>query len=199
MTDISILLTERLRLEPFDIAHVDGLNAMNSDAEVMRYIPGGMESREQTRMAVERVKRRWEKFGTSWWSFIDAATGEVVGAGCIQHLRKDEPEPDPAYPLEIGWRLRRDRWHQGLAFEAANAMMAFAFVKLSAPLLLAVCDPANLASSGLMTRLGMRYRGIENWYQKELATYELVASAWRLDSKRAPPALRQPGTSDPSG
>lgn len=161
------------------MAHVDGLYAMNSDAAVMRYLPGGVESLEQTRMTVDRIKRRWERFGTSWWSFIDAANGELVGAGCIQHLRRSEAEPDPAYPLEIGWRLRRDRWHKGLAFEAANAMMEFAFAKMGAPLLLAVCDPANTPSVALMRRLGMHYRGIENWYQRELATYELHSIAWR--------------------
>jgi RimJ/RimL family protein N-acetyltransferase len=176
--DMTILTTARLRLEPFDDAHVDGLNAMNSDEEVMRYIPGGAQKREQTIASVERVKARWAKWGASWWSFIELTTGEIVGAGCIQHLRKSGSEPDPAYPLEIGWRLRRDRWHQGLAYEASVAMADFAFQNLRAETLLAVCDPENAASAALMKRLGMQYRGIESWYERDVATYGITSEEW---------------------
>lgn len=176
---MTVLTTARLRLEPFDDAHLDGLSAMNSDEVVMRYIPRGAETREETIASIERVKGRWARWGYSWWSFLDRESGEVVGAGCVQNLRKAGPDPDPSCPMEIGWRLRRDRWHQGLAYEASVAMADFAFVKLEAPLLLAVCEPANVASSTLMKRLGMRFRGIESWYERELATYEITADAWR--------------------
>jgi len=175
---VTKLTTARLRLEPFDDAHVDGLNAMNSDPEVMRYIPSGVEKREQTMATVQRVKARWAKWGFSWWSFIELAAGEIVGAGCIQHLRKSGSEPDPACPLEIGWRLRRDRWHQGLAYEASVAMADFAFRNLRAEPLLAVCDPENTASAALMKRLGMKYRGIEIWYEQDVATYGITSDEW---------------------
>jgi len=185
---MTILTTARLRLEPFDHAHVDGLNAIDSDPEVMRYIPGRAETREQTIAAVERVKTRWGKWGFSWWTFVELTTGDIVGAGCIQHLRKNESEPSPAYPLEIGWRLRRDRWHQGLAYEASVAMADFAFQNLKATLLLAVCHPENAASAALMKRLDMRYRGIESWYERDMATYQITSDEWfrRLTAGRRP-------------
>ena len=175
---MTILTTARLRLEPFNDAHIDGLNAMNSDPEVMRYLTGKPETREETATSVERVKARWAEFGFSWWSFIEPTSGELVGAGCIQHLRKDSAVPDPTCPLEIGWRLRRDKWHQGLAIEAAVAMAHFAFQTLRAELLLAVCRPENLASAAVMKRLGMRYRGIESWYGTEMTTYGMTSAEW---------------------
>ena len=177
---MTILTTERLRLEPFSDAHLDGLNAMNSDPEVMRYLTGQRETREETVAVIERVKARWTEFGFSWWSFIDRTGGQVVGAGCIQHLRKDDsPSPDPTCPLEIGWRLRRDRWGQGLATEAAVAMAGFAFDTLRADALYAVCHPENAASASVMKRLGMQYRGLETWYGKSLASYSTTAHRWR--------------------
>jgi RimJ/RimL family protein N-acetyltransferase len=30
-----------------------------------------------------------------------------------------------------------------------------------------------------MERLGMRYRGIEYWYEQDVATYEITAEEWR--------------------
>jgi len=174
---MSILTTERLRLEPFDDSHLDGLNAMNSDPEVMRYL-GTPESREKTAEIIDRVKSRWIQYGYSWWSFIERVSDEVIGAGCIQNLRKNGDSPDPACPLEIGWRLRRDHWHKGLASEAAIAMGDFAFRKLDADALLAVCHPDNAASAAVMRRLGMRYRGMEDWYGKLLATYQVTVDEW---------------------
>ncbi len=181
---MTILTTGRLCLEPFDHAHVDGLNAINSDPEVIRFLTGRPETRDETVAVVERVKARWAEFGFSWWTFIERVSGEIVGAGCIQHLRRSGSAPDPACPLEVGWRLRRDRWRQGLATEAAVAMTDFAFDLLRADVLYAVCRPENAASASVMKRLGMRYRGIEIWYELDMATYEITADEWRKRTAR---------------
>ena len=181
---MTILATARLRLEPFDLSHLDGLHEMNADPEVMRYLSGRPETREETIAAIERVQARWRECGYSWWSFLDRASGQVVGAGCIQNLRRtNTPVPDRTCPLEIGWRLRRDRWHQGLASEAAVAMAGFAFGTLAAPELYAVCDPDNAASTAVMRRLGMDDVGIDTWYGHSLRTYRMTAER-HASSKR---------------
>jgi RimJ/RimL family protein N-acetyltransferase len=169
-----ILTSARLRLEPCDDCHFEGLHTLNADPEVMRYITGQPETREQTAAVIARVKARWARFGYSWWSFIELTTGELIGIGCIQNLRRSGTDPDPACPMEIGWRLRRDRWHRGLATESAIVMARFAFDTLRAPELYAVCDPENYASSAVMERLGMRRRGLEHWYEKELLAYAIT-------------------------
>lgn len=176
---MTLLTTARLRLEPYDASHADGLHAMNADPQVMRFITGQPETRDETIAAIERVQARWRAFGYSWWSFIERDSGEIVGAGCIQNLRRaDVPQPDPGCPLEIGWRLRRDRWHRGLATEAAVAMAGFAFGPLAAPELYAVCDPANDASAAVMRRLGMQDLGLDTWYGRRLQTYRIDADRW---------------------
>lgn len=177
------LTTERLQLVPFNDEHLNGLSAINSDPEVMRYISGRSETLAETRSMIERVKSRWGRWGYSWWAFIERQSGEVVGAGCIQNLRRGGAEPDPDCPLEIGWRIRRDKWALGLATEAARAMAEFAFVRLRPDVLYAVCDPENGASAAVMVKLGMRYRGLEDWYARKVATYEITADAWRSTRK----------------
>lgn len=177
---MTTLVTARLRLEPFTDAHVPGLHAMNADPEVMRYISGRPETLDETMAVVARVQRRWAESGFSWWSFIDRQSGDLVGAGAVQHLRRQPaPDPDPGCPLEIGWRLRRASWGQGLATEAAQAMAGFAFDTLGAEELLAVCHPDNTASARVMLRLGMRHLGLQTWFGKPLATYQVDARQWR--------------------
>ena len=179
MTTFRELTTARLRLVPCSDEHLEGLNAVNSDPEVMRYLTGRTETLADTRAMIERVKARWAKWGYSWWAFIEHQSGEIVGAGAIQNLRKAGDEPDPACPLEIGWRVRRDWWRRGLAGEAGVAMAEFAFDRLGADTLYAVSHPDNRASIAVMVKLGMRYRGLEDWYAQPVATYEVTAEAWR--------------------
>lgn len=171
---MTILTTARLRLEPMTDAHLQGLFEMNRDPEVMRYITGKPDTLADTQAMIDRVKSRWAEWGYSWWTFFEVATGEIVGAGCIQHLGRDR-----AQPHEIGWRLRRDRWSLGYGSEAARRMAAFAFDALAAPELVAVCDPDNEGSAHIMKKLGMSYRGVQHWYDADVAVYGMTADEWR--------------------
>jgi RimJ/RimL family protein N-acetyltransferase len=131
---MTLLTTRRLRLEPFTEGHLAGLNKLNSDPEVMRYLSAGRpETLEETRAIIERVTKRWGEVGYSWWALLERETEDLVGAGAVQNLRREANlVPDRDCPLEIGWRLRRDRWGQGLATEAGRAMGDFAFKELNA-------------------------------------------------------------------
>jgi RimJ/RimL family protein N-acetyltransferase len=169
-----ILTTSRLLLEPFGDKHLDGLFRLNSDPAVMRYISGKPQSLEETKEMLERVKRHWADHGCGWWAFIEIATNDLIGAGCIQHLARN-----PANPYEIGWRLRKDKWQHGYASEAAKRMAAFAFGELDSPDLTAVCHPENAASEKVMQRLGMTYRGLEKWYDMDTRTYYMVRADFK--------------------
>ena len=163
---------------------------MNRLPEVMRYISGQPETREQTAAAIARVKRCWAAWGTSWWAFIETNSNRVAGAGCIQYLRREDTIPQDlqslrSNPLEVGWRLHPDFWRQGFASEAAVRMAAFAFESLNAQELLAVRHPDNSDSARVMDRLGMRFRALETWYGKSLATHVLSHETWLLAQRGA--------------
>ena len=181
---MTVLYTARLRFEPLDETHLDGLHAMNSRAEVMRYISGEPERREQTAAMIARVQRCWAAWGTSWWALVDLQSGRIAGAGAVQYLRREATPPTDleslrSNPLELGWRLHPDFWRRGLASEAAQRMAAFAFDNLAAAELLAVRHPDNIASARVMDRLGMHFRGLETWYGRSLATHSLSRAEWQ--------------------
>jgi len=170
---MTILASARLRYEPMSDAHAEGLAAMNGDPEVMRYLSGRPETPDETRAMIARVRTRWNEWGYGWWTLLDAATGEVVGAGGIQHLGRDR-----ANPHEIGWRLRRASWGLGLATEAARTMTDYAFETLRAPLLCAVRHPDNAASLRVMDKLGMRCTGMEDWDGARVPVHALTRAEW---------------------
>jgi RimJ/RimL family protein N-acetyltransferase len=175
---MTTLTTSRLRLEPITAHHLDSLYEMDRRPEVMRYISGKPATRAQTAAWITGVERCWIAWNTGWWAIIEASSGRVAGAGCIQHARREAALPDDLEtlrhnPLEIGWRLHPDFWRQGLASEAAQRLAAFAFDTLAAPELIASCHPDNDASIRVMHRLGMQYRGMEIWYGEPSPTYVL--------------------------
>jgi RimJ/RimL family protein N-acetyltransferase len=177
LSKMTILTTTRLRFEPFAEHHMDGLHAMNRDPEVQRYLLGRPETRAETLASIHRVQARWAQLGYGWWAFMETETGELVGAGCLQHLGHD-----PANPHEIGWRLRRDHWGQGLASEAAHELARHAFEDIGAPLVRAIRHPGNLGSEKVMARLGMRALGLQTWQGEQVALHELTRDAWRARS-----------------
>lgn len=153
-----ILSTARLRLEPYRDSHFDGLLSMNSDPEVMRFFER-TDTADDVRAQIVMVQERWERLGYSWWAFIDREAGRLVGAGCIQNIEGNE-----ANPIEVGWRLRPERWGKGFATEAGQAMLRFAFDDLKVPEVYGVADPENHASLRVMERLGMRDAGLRPFY-----------------------------------
>ena len=180
---MSILHTTRMRLEPISEQHLDGVYAMDQIPEVMRYVTGQPATREQTAAWIAGVQRCWAAWGTSWWAFIEPTSSRVVGAGCIQHARREADLPNDldslrSNPLEIGWRLHPDFWRKGMASEAALRMAEFAFDSLAAQELIAVRHPDNVASARVMDRLHMHYRGLETWYGTLEATHVVTRDDW---------------------
>jgi len=163
------LETPRLKLEPYDDSHYEGLRVMDSDAGVMRYITGGIvKTPEETWEGIRRVQARWEKYNFSWWAIREKSSGVIVGAACLQHLANVE-----GAPLEIGWRLVPEHNGKGYATEAAQAIVDYAAEQVGATYLVAVADPENIPSQRVMQRLGMTYKAIEQHYDVPCVVYEL--------------------------
>lgn len=161
------IVTDRLRLEPFAPAHLDGLFAMNADPDTMRYL-GGTQSREEVARGIAVQQEKWAEHSFGWWAVLERATEEVVGAACLQYLAQIE-----ANPLEIGWRLHPKGRGEGYATEAGQAAMDYGFDVIRETRLVAVADPKNSASIRVMERLGMTYIGMQTHYEVLCATYEI--------------------------
>lgn len=161
--------TTRLRLEPYNDSHYQGLRVMDNDPGVMRYISKGIvKTPEETRENIRRVQDRWHKYGFSWWAIKEKTSGTVVGAACLQYLENVE-----GAPLEIGWRLIPEHNGKGYATEAAKAIIDFAAEHTDANYLVAVADPENIPSQRVMQRLGMTYKATEQHYDEPCVVYEL--------------------------
>lgn len=147
------VLTERLRLEPWHSRHAEALAAMNSDAEVMRFIaPGARIDRRASLELSDRFTAHWSQYGFGLWALRARVSGEFLGFAGLSH-----PLWFPAYAaeVEVGWRLVRSAWGRGYATEAGRAALGVAFGALELPRVVSLIHRENARSRAVAERLGL--------------------------------------------
>lgn len=144
--------TERLILREFDIADGEAMDHVFGDAEVMYYGDG-----VKAPQWVRQWLRGWLEYYPSWgfglWAVVERSGGEVIGYCGLSRF----PDRCEEHETEIGYRLARRHWGRGFATEAVHAVRAYGFRKLRLPRLIAMIDPANLASIRVAEKIGMLY------------------------------------------
>jgi [ribosomal protein S5]-alanine N-acetyltransferase len=70
---------------------------------------------------------------------------------------KDHPH------IELLYGVGRKHWGQGYATEAAGTMLRYAFKRMNLPEVVAVVNPANVASRKVVEKLAMTLRGHIEW------------------------------------
>lgn len=139
--------TERLVLRAWTDADRAAFWQMACDAEVMRHNPP--QDREDCEAAVDLMMAMQAEHGHCFWALESREDGAPLGfCGVV-------PPREPTFEVEIGWRLPRHAWGQGLALEAARASLDWAWANLDCEAIVAITVPDNARSRQLMERLGM--------------------------------------------
>lgn len=146
------LESPRLILRRWNESDREPFYQMNSDPDVMRFLPKPL-SREESDAMIVRMEEHFERNGFSWWALEKKETREFIGfAGLV--IPTFEAHFTPC--VEIGWRLAKAHWKNGYATEAAKAALEFGFSKIGLQEIVSLTVPANLPSIAVMERLGMR-------------------------------------------
>lgn len=148
------LETGRLALRSWCAADVAPFLAMGNDPRVMEFLGPPMD-RAAVEAALTRQAAFEEDYGHCFWALERLADGAFLGFCGL----KPGPEGTPLHGrVEIGWRLAHHAWGQGLAREAARAVLDWGFAQLPVDAIWAMTVPGNVRSWGLMERLGMQRR-----------------------------------------
>lgn len=147
------LNTPRLLLRAWRDDDLPAFSELNADPEVMRHFPACM-SRDESDALAARIRQHFQRYNFGQWVIEHRGDGGFVGVLGLQNVNFDE-HFTPA--VEIGWRLMPRYWGQGLASEAAQATLAFAFESLQLAEVVAFTVPANLRSRAVMQRIGMQH------------------------------------------
>jgi [ribosomal protein S5]-alanine N-acetyltransferase len=120
------------------------------DPDVARLIrAGGPPPSEEIASRLNREIANQRDLGIQYWPIFLLAGGVHAGCAGLRPYRSEVPE--------FGVHLHRAYWGQGVAVEAATAVIRYAFETLGASALFAGHNPANIASRGLLAKLGFRH------------------------------------------
>ena len=144
--------TSRLILRPWRDSDLIFFAEMSQDNDVMRYFPNLLSRFESDDLA-NLIQRFIAKQGWGFWALELKESQEFIGFTGLHHQPK---KFDFSPCTEIGWRLKRSAWKQGLAFEAAKASLDFGFNHLKLNEIVAFTAHSNIPSQNLMTHLGMK-------------------------------------------
>ncbi|WP_347108295.1 GNAT family protein [Paenarthrobacter sp. S56] len=181
MPDIELpILTERLILRRFEAEDLERFHGYQSLPETARFLLRP----ELTQTKSMEVLGRYANFDFK-------EPGDWV---CLAIERQDQPGLmgevvlkwlDGPGQAEVGWILHPDARGQGIATEAAEAVLDLAFGLLAFHRVDAKLDALNTGSAGICQRIGMRKEAslVDIWHYKgQWATediYAILDSEWR--------------------
>ena len=146
------LVTPRLVLRQWLPRDLPEFAALNADPEVMRYFPSVLDRQASDALAA-KAEALIEEHGWGFWVAEDRASGQLAG---MIGLHIPAPELPFSPCVEVGWRLARPFWGQGLATEGAKAALDFAWNVLKLEEVVSFTAVQNKPSQAVMQRLGMK-------------------------------------------
>jgi RimJ/RimL family protein N-acetyltransferase len=150
-----MLQTDRIRLVPLGDEHLELEVELDSDPEVMRYLTGAGRTREQVITAHKmRLATAAAVSGMGFWvGYVD---GRFVGWWLLEAPGWFDQTPLDG-EAELGYRLLRRHWRQGLASEGSRALLRHAFEDLGLNRVSALTMTINAASRATMASVGLQY------------------------------------------
>jgi len=164
-----ILRTLRLELRPFRSTDANRVAELANDEELSRNLRSFEYpySLEDANNWLGELPLEWEQGKSAVFGVVRCATegrpNELVGAiGIVL-----DPQSNRG---ELGYWIGRNYWGQGIATEASQSMLDFAFSQLGLNKVVAECLDRNPASARVMEKVGMVQEGfLEKHFRKNAA------------------------------
>jgi RimJ/RimL family protein N-acetyltransferase len=166
------LETERLSLRQWSLDHLEAIIAMDRDPEVYRFLeePGDIdEQRTDTR---ERILTDFGPGLGVWSIFRRAEPQRFLGYVLLIPLGDKGPQN------ELGFRLIRAAWGQGIAVEAGARLLRHGFETFDLAEIVAVTDPDNKGSEKTLKRLGFKREGWRRAWGYDNHFFRLTRRRW---------------------
>jgi ribosomal-protein-alanine N-acetyltransferase len=141
-----------------------------TDAENMRFMGRRPDSIEFERYHLRRhIANYYDTHGFGLWAAVLKENNELIGrCGLIYQQVEGTQE------VEVSYLIDRHYWGRGLATEAAREAVKLGFEKYKFPRIVAMINPANIASVRVAQKIGMKYeRDVDFKEFGEVAMYAL--------------------------
>jgi RimJ/RimL family protein N-acetyltransferase len=166
------LETARLKLRPRTLSDLEANLVMDLNPQVHRYIfvHGAPDPAAHRAELTRRIRSAWPERGGLWVVEWQNEPGFLGWCGLLPL--------EQTGLIEIGYRYVPEAWGQGVATEAARAVLDHGFRVLGFDPIVAVAHLGNQASCRVLEKIGLRPEGLSRHYDAELAFYHLTRSQY---------------------
>jgi RimJ/RimL family protein N-acetyltransferase len=165
-TTLDWIETERTRLRPFEGSDADACCTWFTDPDVMQFIPGGRDATlAEVQTRIKGYRRHQAKHGFSKRIILHRESGAAIGDSGLYYL------PD-GKRIELGFRLAKPYWGQGLAVEIGKAWLQWFDKHLKGTPLFADVHPAHHRSQSVLRKLGFEPSHAERVHGTMMWLYE---------------------------
>lgn len=174
--------TARLRLRLFEERDLDDLYTLQSDPELVRYVPYTPRTLEQVRSGLhERLRSPAMQASGDVLRLVAERLDDGSFVGELTLFLTDVENEQG----ELGFIVHRHQQGRGFGAEAAEGLLRLGFEWLGLHRMIGQCDPRNHASAALMRRIGMRQEAHLVHLEKfkgewgDLLVFAMLADEWR--------------------
>lgn len=176
------LKTERYILRDVELEDLQGMFALDSDPEVHKYLGNQpIQTLDQALKAIHYIRNQYEKNGIGRWAIEDKKTGDFIGWAGLKY--EQEVLKDKDY-YDIGYRLRKPYWGQGIATEVSIAALEYGFETLGLSEIGGGAEVDHVVSNHILTKIGLQF--VETFYYDNILHhfYTLTKSQWTAKYKK---------------
>jgi ribosomal-protein-alanine N-acetyltransferase len=174
------IITDRLLLRSISEGDIDGLFAVFSDPQVMRYWSTPPLADKAAAAELQREIAESNQRGTMMkWGLALRENDSIIGTVTLFNLERSNGR------AELGYAMSRAHWGFGYMQEALHKLLSYAFEDLELRRLEADVDPRNAASIRTLERLGFQREGFlrERWHVngeiQDAYFYGLLKREWK--------------------
>jgi [ribosomal protein S5]-alanine N-acetyltransferase len=149
--------------------HLDGLATRSSCVLLSRVL---MNLLNKHGHGLTYFENHQQTHGFSKWVILNATSGAAIGDAGLLVL------PECGW-IDLGFRLSKPHWGQGLATEAASAWVRTAFDKYHIHRLGAFVHPENVASIRVLEKLGFQAERRDTVMGMQSIVFSLDANSFR--------------------
>lgn len=165
---MQILETSRLTLRYITARDAEALMPILGDAEVMQYSIIGVHSKKQIKQFIEQRLISYMEYGFGLYAVVHKQNQELIGY-CGFFIQSIEQQKE----VEVGYRLAKKYWGQGLATEAAKAVVEYGQQRFNFQRFVCLIETENSRSIRVANKLGMTLEKKIIYHGLDVAMYSL--------------------------
>ncbi len=165
---MQIMETSRLTLRYITSRDAEALMPILGDAEVMQFSIIGVHSPKQIKQFIEQRLISYMEYGFGLYAVVHKQNQELIGY-CGFFIQSIEQQKE----VEVGYRLARKYWGQGLATEAAKAVLEYGQQRFNFQRFVCLIETENSRSIRVANKLGMTLEKKIIYHGLDVAMYSL--------------------------